>query len=314
MSDPLRIIFAGTPDFAARHLKALLLSKHKILGVLTKPDSPNGRGNKLVPNSVKTLAEQHKLKVFQPKSLRTGEVSKLIADLNADVIVAVAYGLIFPKTVLSTPDLGCINVHASLLPRWRGAAPIQRSLLAGDNETGITVIQMDSGLDSGDMLYKSVCPIEATDTSASLYEKLAELGPTALLTTLQNLQKGTAKYEVQDETKVIYAKKLSKEEARLNWCLSAEQLERRIRAFNPWPISYFIIDKNPVKVWKADVLLEEERVDPGIIIRTNKDGIQVATSSGILNLSCLQLSGKKPMSARDLLNARRNWCIPGNQL
>ena len=213
MSDSLRIIFAGTPDFAARHLDALLSSEHQVVGVFTQPDRPAGRGKKLMPSPVKVLAEEKGIPVFQPVSLRPEENQKLVSDLQADVMVVVAYGLILPKAVLAMPRLGCINVHGSLLPRWRGAAPIQRSLWAGDMETGVTIMQMDVGLDTGDMLHKLSCPITAEDTSASLYNKLAELGPQGLLHTLHLLATGTAKPEVQDEALVSYAEKLSKEEA-----------------------------------------------------------------------------------------------------
>ncbi|WP_447880944.1 methionyl-tRNA formyltransferase [Serratia fonticola] len=314
MSDSLRIIFAGTPDFAARHLDALLSSGHQVVGVFTQPDRPAGRGNKLTPSPVKVLAEQHQIPVFQPKSLRPQENQHLVADLNADVMVVVAYGLILPKAVLDMPRLGCINVHGSLLPHWRGAAPIQRALWAGDSETGVTIMQMDVGLDTGDMMHKIACSIEATDTSASLYNKLAELGPQGLLITLQQLAAGTVQREVQDEALVTYAEKLSKEEARLDWSLSAEQLERCIRAFNPWPISYFTIDDQPVKVWQATVLAETANAEPGTIVHADKHGIQVATAQGILNLTQLQPAGKKPMSAQDLLNSRREWFTPGNRL
>ncbi len=184
MSESLKIIFAGTPDFAARHLDALLSSGHQVVGVFTQPDRPAGRGNKLTASPVKQLAEQHNIPVFQPKSLRPEENQQWVAALNADVMVVVAYGLILPKAVLEMPRLGCINVHGSLLPRWRGAAPIQRSLWAGDAETGVTIMQMDVGLDTGDMLHKLACPIEAHDTSATLYDKLAELGPAGMLSTL----------------------------------------------------------------------------------------------------------------------------------
>jgi len=314
VSDSLRIIFAGTPDFAARHLDALLSSEHQIVGVFTQPDRPAGRGNKLTPSPVKVLAEQHQIPVFQPKSLRPEENQHLVADLNADIMVVVAYGLILPKAILEMPRLGCINVHGSLLPRWRGAAPIQRALWAGDSETGVTIMQMDVGLDTGDMMHKISCPIETTDTSASLYNKLAELGPQGLLATLQQLASGTAKREVQNETLVTYAEKLSKEEARLDWSLSAAQLERCIRAFNPWPVSYFTIEDQPVKVWQATVLAETSGAQPGTIVHADKQGIQVATADGILNLTQLQPAGKKPMSAQDLLNSRREWFMPGNRL
>lgn len=314
MSDSLRIIFAGTPDFAARHLDALLSSEHQIVGVFTQPDRPAGRGNKLTPSPVKVLAEQHQLPVFQPKSLRPEENQRLVADLNADVMVVVAYGLILPQAVLDMPHLGCINVHGSLLPRWRGAAPIQRSLWAGDSETGVTIMQMDAGLDTGDMMHKIACPIESNDTSASLYGKLAQLGPQGMLTTLRQMADGSATREVQDEALVTYAEKLSKEEARLDWNLSAAQLERCIRAFNPWPISYFTIDDQPVKVWQASVLAQSANAEPGTVVHADKQGIQVATADGILNLIQLQPAGKKPMSAQDLLNSRREWFTPGNRL
>ncbi|QDY43219.1 methionyl-tRNA formyltransferase [Candidatus Pantoea soli] len=313
MSAPLKIIFAGTPDFAARHLDALLASEHQVTGVFTQPDRPAGRGNKLTPSPVKVLAEAHNVPVFQPASLKPAENQQLVADLQADVMVVVAYGLILPQAVLDMPRLGCINVHGSLLPRWRGAAPIQRSLWAGDSETGVTIMQMDAGLDTGDMLCKLSCPILANDTSASLYDKLAQLGPQGMLQTLTALANGTARPEVQDEAQVSYAEKLSKEEARLNWSLPAAQLERCIRAFNPWPVSYFTIDEQPVKVWQASVLPHQDR-QPGEIVHADKSGIQVATADGVLNLLSLQPAGKKAMSAQDLLNSRREWFTPGTVL
>ncbi|HDS9361471.1 TPA: methionyl-tRNA formyltransferase [Enterobacter chengduensis] len=314
MSKTLRIIFAGTPDFAARHLDALLSSGHQVVGVFTQPDRPAGRGKKLMPSPVKVLAEEHGLPVFQPASLRPQENQQLVAELNADVMVVVAYGLILPKAVLEMPRLGCVNVHGSLLPRWRGAAPIQRSLWAGDDETGVTIMKMDVGLDTGDMLYKLACPITAEDTSATLYDKLAALGPKGLIDTLQQLADNTATPEVQDESLVTYAEKLSKEEAQIDWSLPAAQLERCIRAFNPWPMSWMMIDDQPVKIWKASVINKTVAAAPGTIIDANKQGIQVATVDGILNLESLQPSGKKAMSAQDLLNSRREWFIPGNRL
>ena len=314
MSDSLRIIFAGTPDFAARHLDALLSSEHEIVGVFTQPDRPAGRGKKLMPSPVKVLAEEKGLPVFQPASLRQQENQQLVAELNADVMVVVAYGLILPKAVLDMPRLGCINVHGSLLPRWRGAAPIQRALWAGDTQTGVTIMQMDVGLDTGDMLYKLACPITSEDTSATLYDKLSALGPQGLIETLQQLAQGTAKPQVQDEELVTYAEKLSKDEARMDWSLSAEQLERCIRAFNPWPMSWFVIDEQPIKVWKASALPSSTQAEPGTIVEASKSGIQVATAEGILNLESLQPAGKKAMSAQDLLNSRREWFVPGNRL
>lgn len=314
MSDSLRIIFAGTPDFAARHLEALIASDHQVVGVFTQPDRPAGRGKKLMPGPVKVLAEAHALPVFQPASLRQPENQQLVADLQADVMVVVAYGLILPQAVLTLPRLGCINVHGSLLPRWRGAAPIQRALWAGDEQTGVTIMQMDAGLDTGAMLYKLACPITPEDTSATLYNKLADLGPQGLLATLAQLAENRATPEVQDESLASYAGKLSKEEARIDWSLSAAQLERCIRAFNPWPMSWLMIDEQPVKVWQATVINTQTQAAPGTILKASKQGIEVATSDGILNLISLQPAGKKAMSAQDLLNSRREWFEPGTVL
>lgn len=314
MSDSLRIIFAGTPDFAARHLDALLSCEHQIVGVFTQPDRPAGRGKKLMPSPVKVLAETHNIPVFQPASLRQAENQQQVADLNADIMVVVAYGLILPKAVLDMPRLGCINVHGSLLPRWRGAAPIQRSLWAGDSETGVTIMQMDVGLDTGAMLHKLACAIEAEDTSATLYDKLAGLGPQGLLETLQQLALGTALPEIQDDSLATYAEKLSKEEARIDWSLSAKQLERCIRAFNPWPMSWLEIDSQPLKIWSASVITTPTDAQPGTILSVSKQGIQVATGEGILNLESLQPAGKKAMTAQDLLNSRREWFEPGTVL
>ncbi|ALB64300.1 Methionyl-tRNA formyltransferase [Cronobacter condimenti 1330] len=314
MSESLRIIFAGTPDFAARHLEALLSSSHQVVGVFTQPDRPAGRGKKLMPGPVKILAQENGIPVFQPKSLRPAENQALVAGLNADVMVVVAYGLILPEAVLAMPRLGCINVHGSLLPHWRGAAPIQRSLWAGDAETGVTIMQMDKGLDTGDMLRKLACPITSEDTSASLYDKLARLGPQGLLETLRDLANGNIAPEKQDDAQATYAEKLSKEEARLDWSLSAAQLERCIRAFNPWPVSYFMIDDQPVKVWKASVMTNQSDAAPGTVLDASKQGIQIATAEGMLNLEMLQPAGKKAMTAQDLLNSRREWFTPGNIL
>lgn len=307
----MRIVFAGTPDFAAHHLDALFTSGHQVVGVFTQPDKPAGRGNKLASSPVKVLAASHNIPVYQPKSLRSAESQQLIAELDADIMVVVAYGLILPQAVLDMPKLGCINVHGSLLPRWRGAAPIQRALWAGDTHTGITIMQMDIGLDTGDMLHKIECVIEPEDTSANLYNKLAKLGPVGMLTTLEQLASGTAHAEVQDEALVTYAEKLSKEEARIDWSLPASQLERCIRAFNPWPMSYFLINEQPVKVWHATVLAQQSRALPGTLISATKNGIQVATSDGILNILQLQPAGKKNMSAQDILNSRREWFTEG---
>ena len=259
MGQSLRIVFAGTPDFAARHLAALLSSEHEVIAVYTQPDRPAGRGKKLTASPVKNIALENNIPVYQPENFKSDEAKQELADLNADIMVVVAYGLLLPQAVLDTPRLGCINVHGSILPRWRGAAPIQRSIWAGDKETGVTIMQMDIGLDTGDMLSIATLPIESTDTSASMYEKLAGLGPDALVECLADIASGKAVAEKQDDELANYAKKLSKEEAKIDWNDSAEHIERCVRAFNPWPMSHFAItdsssnDEKSIKVWQTRV-------------------------------------------------------------
>ena len=311
---PLNIIFAGTPDFAAKHLKALIDSNHNVIAVFSQPDRPAGRGNKLTASPVKQLAIENNLPIYQPTTLKTVENQHVIANLNADIMIVVAYGLILPQAVLDMPKLGCLNVHGSLLPKWRGAAPIQRACWAGDSETGITIMQMDAGLDTGDMLYKLACPIESSDTSATLYEKLAKLGPQALLETLTQINQGKIKPEKQQQSQATYAEKLSKQEAKLDWNLSAIQLERCVRAFNPWPVSYFEVNGEPIKVWQAQVMATQHNQPVGTILQADKKGICIATSDGSLNMTILQPAGKKPMSAQDLLNSRKSWFEVGKIL
>src|SRR5690606_33051097 len=234
----LNIVFAGTPPFAARHLASLLETQHRIVAVYTQPDRAAGRGKQLQPSAVKTLALAHDLPVFQPASLKSTEEQQQLAQLQPDVMVVVAYGLLLPQAVLDIPKFGCINVHGSLLPRWRGAAPIQRALWAGDKETGVAIMQMEAGLDTGPVLLEARLPILADDTSASLYEKLAQLGPTALCDALHQLPDLLSKAQPQNDSLATYAHKLSKEEAQLDWQRPADELERWVRAFNPWPICW----------------------------------------------------------------------------
>ncbi|MEI8594272.1 methionyl-tRNA formyltransferase [Photobacterium sp. Hal280] len=311
MSQPLRIVFAGTPDFAARHLAALLSSQHEVIAVYTRQDQPAGRGKKLTASPVKHLALEQNIPVYQPKTLRDETAQQELAALNADLMVVVAYGLILPKVVLDTPRLGCINVHGSILPRWRGAAPIQRSIWAGDAETGVTIMQMDEGLDTGDMLKIASLPIAATDTSASLYDKLAGLGPDTLLSCLDDIAAGRAVAEKQNDERANYAEKLSKEEAKIDWTMDAEAIERCVRAFNPWPMSFFTVAEQNVKVWQAEVEADHQGQAPGTILSADKQGILVATGKGALRLVQLQPPGKKAMAAQDLLNSRREWFTPG---
>ncbi|PSW41270.1 methionyl-tRNA formyltransferase [Photobacterium leiognathi] len=314
MSKPLRIVFAGTPDFAARHLAALLSSQHDVVAVYTQPDRPAGRGKKLTASPVKAIALENDIPIYQPVSLRNEEAQQELAAIDADIMVVVAYGLLLPQEVLDTPRLGCINVHGSILPRWRGAAPIQRSIWAGDTETGVTIMQMDIGLDTGDMLKVATLPIEATDTSATMYEKLAELGPDALIDCLSDIADGTAVAVKQDDEQANYAKKLSKEEALIDWTMDAAAIERCVRAFNPWPMSYFTVAEQNVKVWQTAVEADNQGKAPGTILSADKQGILVATGNGALRLISLQPPGKKAMSAADLLNSRREWFEPGTQL
>lgn len=313
MSNKLRIVFAGTPDFAARHLQALIDSEHELVAVYTRPDKPAGRGKKLTASPVKALALDHDIPVYQPKNFKQEEDQHALAELNADVMVVVAYGVILPLVVLDTPKLGCINVHGSLLPRWRGAAPIQRALWAGDQKTGVTIMQMDEGLDTGAMLLKAECEIQHTDTSASLYDKLAQSGPVALLDALSLMAKGELKAEVQNDELANYAEKLSKEEAQIDWRKSADALDREVRAFNPWPISYFSREEQNIKVLEAtpDNSMSGQ---PGQVLKADKQGIWVATGEGAIVLKKLQLPGKKPLAAQDILNGRADWFEPGTQL
>ena len=312
MTQPLRIIFAGTPDFAARHLQALINSEHQIVGVYSQPDRPAGRGKKLKASEVKALALEHDLPVFQPQSLKTDEALEELNSLNADIMIVVAYGLILPKAILDAPRLGCLNVHGSILPRWRGAAPIQRAIWAGDQQTGVTIMQMDEGLDTGDMLHISHWPIDSAETSASLYTKLAELGPDALINTINRLAKGEITPEPQNDADANYAKKLSKDEANIDWSMDAEQIERNIRAFNPWPVCFTQMSGNTVKIYQANVV--EQSGAAGTVLTSDKNGIVVACGKHALSISELQPQGKKPMAINDFLNDRSDWVTPGTVL
>ena len=312
MTKPLRIIFAGTPDFAARHLQALIQSEHQIVGVYSQPDRPAGRGKKLKASEVKALALEHELPVFQPQSLKNEEALTELKSLNADIMIVVAYGLILPKAILEAPRLGCLNVHGSILPRWRGAAPIQRAIWAGDEETGVTIMQMDEGLDTGDMLHISRCPIAADETSASLYTKLAELGPGALIQTVNKLANGELTAEPQNDEQANYAKKLSKEEANIDWTMDAVQIERNIRAFNPWPVCFTQMGEQSVKIYQASVV--EQTGNAGEVLSSDKNGIVVACGKQALCITQLQPQGKKPMAISDFLNGRSDWVTPGTVL
>ena len=319
MTAPLKIVFAGTPEFAAAHLQALIDSKNEVIAVYTKPDAIAGRGKKLQASPVKQLAVEHDLPVYQPKSLRKIPAQQELADLNADLMVVVAYGLMFPQVVLDTPRLGCINVHGSILPRWRGAAPFQRAIWAGDAESGVTIMQMDIGLDTGDILKIDKCEIASDETSESLYNKVAQAGPHTLVRAVDELSAGALTPIKQDDEQANYAQKLSKEEALMDWQLSAAQLERCVRAFNPWPISYIVIDDNGtkrhVKIWQSHVGDKNVDAAAGTIVSANKKGISIACGDQqLLTITKLQPPGKKPMAAHEFLNARGSWFSVGDVL
>lgn len=308
----MRIVFAGTPEFAAEHLKALLDSPYEIVAVYTQPDRPAGRGQKLMPSAVKALALAHDIPVYQPQTLRNVDAQAELAALKPDLMVVVAYGLILPQAVLDIPRLGCINSHASLLPRWRGAAPIQRAVEAGDAESGVTVMRMEAGLDTGPMLLKVTTPISADDTGGSLHDRLAQLGPGAVVQAIAGLADGSLQGEVQDDALATYAHKLNKDEARLDWSRPAVELERLIRAFNPWPVCHSTLDGETVKVLGAN--LSTGKGEPGEILSASKDGLAVACADGALSLTRLQLPGGKALAFSDLFNSRREKFASGKVL
>jgi methionyl-tRNA formyltransferase len=292
----LKIIFAGTPFFAAAALEALLLNKHEVVAVLTQPDRPAGRGMQLLQSPVKQLALQQGIAVMQPPGLKSVEVQQQLAAYQADVMVVAAYGLILPSPVLHMPRNGCLNIHASLLPRWRGAAPIQRAILAGDDETGITIMQMDEGLDTGAMLYKKNCPITPLDTAQTLHDKLAKLGAEAIIEALRKLDQGSLPGVAQDATQATYAAKLNKSEARLDWTQTAAQLARAVRAYNPVPVAYSSLNGTTIKIWQASES-EQGQGEPGTVLAINKRGIQVACGHGALSLEMLQRPNGKSLPA-----------------
>lgn len=306
----LRIVFAGTPDFAAVHLQALVASEHEVVGVYSQPDRPAGRGKKLQPSPVKQVALEHEIPVFQPLNFKDEADVEVLKSLNADVMVVVAYGLLLPESVLDAPRFGCLNVHASLLPRWRGAAPIQRCIEAGDMVTGITIMQMDVGLDTGDMLSKVTTGITLDDTGGSLHDRLADMGPNALLKTLADLEAGSLSPEKQNDAAACYAHKLTKQEALLDWDASAEELSRRVRAFNPFPMAYTLLGDERIRVHAALPMDKATQLAPGTIANVAADGIEVACKEGVLKLTKLQLAGKKPMAVADIINGQPNLFQP----
>ena len=308
----LRLVFAGTPDFAALHLKALIDSKHQLLGVYTQPDRPAGRGKKLHQSPVKQLALAADLPVFQPVSLRHEAEQQRLDALQADVMIVVAYGLILPREILDAPRLGCLNVHASLLPRWRGAAPIQRAIEAGDNETGITIMQMDAGLDTGDMLAAARCPITADTTGGSLHDSLAALGVPLLLDVLDDLPRCQQSARNQDDSQATYASKILKAEAALDWRRDAGTLDRQVRAFNPFPVCYAMLAGERVRIWLSRPSGTAPWPEPpGTILQADPQGVLVNCGQGQLRILQLQLPGGKVLTAEQVLNARSELFAPG---
>jgi methionyl-tRNA formyltransferase len=311
----MRVVFAGTPGFAEEHLRFLLdHTSHEVIAVYTQPDRPAGRGKKITASPVKQLAEAHGLLVHQPSTLRDANAQQALINLNPDLMIVVAYGLILPKNILAIPRHGCINVHASLLPRWRGAAPIQRAIEAGDIETGVTIMQMDEGLDTGDSLLSISCAIEDIDTAATLHDKLSVLGCSALNEVLQQINNHELQPKKQDNARASYAQKISKVEAKIDWTLPATVLEKKIRAFNPHPVAFFEIDSDPVRIWGAACLNENTSQLPGTILSLSKEGIRIATGNKILLLEKLQLPGKKLMSVGDVLNGHAHHFSAGKIL
>lgn len=311
-SNPLRIIFAGTPEFAACALRALIhhaaASNTQVVAVYSQPDRPAGRGRQLTASPVKEVALAQAIPVYQPDNFKHSDALEQLQQLNADLMVVAAYGIILPLSVLNIPRLGCINIHASLLPRWRGAAPIQRAIAAGDTETGITIMQMDEGLDSGDMLLCKKCPIEANDTGSSLHDKLALLGASSLLEAIELIQQNKIKAIPQNNKRACYAHKLNKQEAFINWQQSAAAIERQIRAFNSWPVAQSYFENKVIRLWQAKIQMPLPNTGvnskPGEIVAVNKDSIIVACAQGYLAITEIQLAGAKRMTVQALLNGR----------
>lgn len=305
----MRIVYAGTPEFAIPALQALLGSTHEVVAVYCQPDRPAGRGRKLQFGPVKQVAVAAGIPVEQPLSLKSAEEQDKLRAYAPDVMVVAAYGLILPQAVLDIPRYGCLNIHGSLLPRWRGAAPIQRALQAGDAETGVTIMQMAAGLDTGDMLYKVVCPVTPQDGGQSIHDQLAQDGAAALLHTLDSLAAGKLQPEPQDDTLANYAHKLNKAEAAIDWYQPAVDIDRTIRAFDAYPVAFTLYEGQPLRLFASRSLSAVEgntggSATPGTVIAESKQGIDIATGDGVVRILSLQLPGGKRLSAEQFLNGR----------
>lgn len=301
----MKIIFAGTPAFTIPCLDALAVSAHALSAVYTQPDRPAGRGRQLQASAVKEWAQSHQLPVIQPLNFKQNEAIEALAAFKPDVLVVIAYGLIFPQAILDLPRFGCINVHASLLPRWRGASPIQHAILKGDTETGVTIMQMDAGMDTGAMLTQVRCTI-GNDNAAQLHDKLAQLAVTPLLSTLDALASGHVVREAQDSRLATYAPKINKEDAAINWHQPAIEIDRQIRAFNPWPITYTTANDTTLRIYQAEVVSLNHSTTPGTIMSIDKKGMLVATGNAALLIKQIQFPGSKTMSVADWLHAGRS--------
>ncbi|KUJ71199.1 methionyl-tRNA formyltransferase [Thiomicrospira sp. WB1] len=305
-SQTLNIVFAGTPDFAVPALSALIDSPHTVCGVYTQPDRPAGRGRKLTPSPVKAKALEHDLPVFQPQNFKDPDDRATLQALRPDLMVVVAYGLILPQSVLDIPTYGCLNIHGSLLPRWRGAAPIQRAIEAGDPQTGVTIMQMAAGLDTGPMLTTLATEIDATDTAQSLHDRLADLGAQALMTTLDQLTDTGVTPIAQDDAQATYAQKLSKAEAAIDWHQPAQPITRKIQAFNPWPVATTQWQTQTLRLWEAQCRPElSSSAAPGTVLSVQPEGVDVATGEGMVRLITVQPPGKKAMAAYDFAQSRQ---------
>jgi methionyl-tRNA formyltransferase len=302
---PLSIVFAGTPEFSVPALEALVAAGHRVVAVYTQPDRPAGRGQKLTMSAVKQCALKHRLHVEQPLKLRDPEQIERLAAFAPDLMVVVAYGLILPQAVLDIPRFGCVNIHASLLPRWRGAAPIHRAIQAGDAETGVTIMRMEAGLDTGPMLLERRVPIQATDTTATLHDRLARLGAEALLAALPGIADGSLVARPQPADGVTYAAKITKDEARIDWTRSAAEIDRQVRAFNPWPVAETTLNGVQLRIWSAVPRSEATNAPPGTILSADDEGIRVATGNGTLVLQQVQIAGRKAVTAQEFARAQR---------
>ncbi len=301
----MKIIFAGTPDVATVPLQALLRSNHEVVAVYTQPDRPAGRGKKMVASPVKTLALAYDIPVEQPENFKSEDARATLHSYQADIMVVMAYGLLLPTSILEAPKYGCINIHVSLLPRWRGAAPVQHAILSGDQETGVTIMQMDKGLDTGAILKQQTCAIDKHDTSESIYEKLNTIAPELLLTTLIDIQSATLKSMVQDNTLATYAHKIEKQEAKISWQETSSMIDRKVRAYYPSPIAFFEWRGEFVRIWQGHVVSHFGSQPPGEVLEVNKQGVTIKTQDGAYCITRLQFPGKNPLSGHEMFNAWR---------